>query len=78
MPNALRTQTFSESVIRGMTRLAQKHGAINLAQGFPAAGRARSGTCAGKSRNSVIASRTNWGTNRFTTVKGSSRNGSIA
>jgi len=35
MPNALRTQTFTESVIRGMTRLAQTHGAINLAQGFP-------------------------------------------
>jgi aminotransferase len=26
---------FTESVIREMTRLAQKHGAINLAQGFP-------------------------------------------
>jgi L-glutamine---4-(methylsulfanyl)-2-oxobutanoate aminotransferase len=26
---------FTESVIRGMTRLASKHGAINLAQGFP-------------------------------------------
>ncbi|HKS07708.1 MAG TPA: aminotransferase class I/II-fold pyridoxal phosphate-dependent enzyme [Gemmatimonadaceae bacterium] len=35
MPNAIRTQTFTESVIRGMTRLAQAHGAINLAQGFP-------------------------------------------
>ena len=35
MPNARRTHTFSESVIRGMTRLAQTHGAINLAQGFP-------------------------------------------
>lgn len=27
--------TFTESVIRGMTRLATEHGAINLAQGFP-------------------------------------------
>src|SRR3972149_97005 len=26
---------FTESVIREMTRLAQKHDAINLAQGFP-------------------------------------------
>jgi aspartate/methionine/tyrosine aminotransferase len=32
---ALRTATFSESVIREMTRVAQQHGAINLAQGFP-------------------------------------------
>jgi L-glutamine---4-(methylsulfanyl)-2-oxobutanoate aminotransferase len=30
-----RADTFTESVIREMTRLAQKHGAINLAQGFP-------------------------------------------
>ncbi len=35
MRTALRTHTFSESVIRGMTRLANEHGAINLAQGFP-------------------------------------------
>ena len=33
--NAHRTHTFSESVIRSMTRLANQHGAINLAQGFP-------------------------------------------
>src|SRR5690606_40267566 len=26
---------FTESVIREMTRLAQQHGAVNLAQGFP-------------------------------------------
>jgi aspartate/methionine/tyrosine aminotransferase len=32
---ARRTQSFTESVIRGMTRLASEHGAINLAQGFP-------------------------------------------
>jgi aspartate/methionine/tyrosine aminotransferase len=32
---ATRLAGFSESVIRGMTRLANKHGAINLAQGFP-------------------------------------------
>ncbi len=32
---AARTATFTESVIRGMTRLANSHGAINLAQGFP-------------------------------------------
>jgi aminotransferase len=35
MSTARRTHTFSESVIRGMTRLAAEHGAINLAQGFP-------------------------------------------
>ncbi len=32
---ARRTRTFTESVIRGMTRLAREHDAINLAQGFP-------------------------------------------
>jgi L-glutamine---4-(methylsulfanyl)-2-oxobutanoate aminotransferase len=32
---AARLQVFTESVIRGMTRLANRHGAINLAQGFP-------------------------------------------
>ena len=32
---ALRTEGFTESVIREMTRLAAAHGAINLAQGFP-------------------------------------------
>src|ERR1700677_1839828 len=32
---ATRLAKFSESVIRGMTRLANRHGAINLAQGFP-------------------------------------------
>jgi aminotransferase len=32
---ASRTQRFTESVIREMTRLADEHGAINLAQGFP-------------------------------------------
>jgi aspartate/methionine/tyrosine aminotransferase len=30
-----RTSTFTESVIREMTRVANQHGAINLAQGFP-------------------------------------------
>ncbi len=35
MPNARRTQTFSESVIREMSRVAQQYDAINLAQGFP-------------------------------------------
>lgn len=30
-----RTHTFTESVIRDMTRVAERHGAINLAQGFP-------------------------------------------
>jgi aminotransferase len=34
MPSA-RTATFTESVIREMTRVAHQHGAINLAQGFP-------------------------------------------
>ena len=31
---ARRTHGFTESVIRGMTRLANEHGAINLSQGF--------------------------------------------
>ncbi len=35
MHTATRTHSFTESVIRGMTRLASEHGAINLAQGFP-------------------------------------------
>lgn len=35
MTTARRTRTFTESVIRGMTRLADEHKAINLAQGFP-------------------------------------------
>jgi aminotransferase len=32
---ALRASTFTESVIREMTRVSNQHGAINLAQGFP-------------------------------------------
>ncbi len=32
---AQRTATFTESVIREMTRVAAQHGAMNLAQGFP-------------------------------------------
>ena len=32
---AKRASTFQESVIREMTRVANQHGAINLAQGFP-------------------------------------------
>lgn len=32
---ATRLAAFTESVIRGMTRLSNQHGAINLAQGFP-------------------------------------------
>ncbi len=35
MHTARRTRSFTESVIRGMTRLAAEHDAINLAQGFP-------------------------------------------
>src|SRR6059058_3256087 len=35
MHTAARTHGFTESVIRGMTRLANEHGAINLAQGLP-------------------------------------------
>jgi len=30
-----RTSVFTESLIREMTRVAQRHGAINLAQGYP-------------------------------------------
>src|SRR6266498_5041902 len=32
---AIRASTFTESVIREMTRVANQYGAINLAQGFP-------------------------------------------
>lgn len=32
---ALRTHSFTESVIREMTRVAREHDAVNLAQGFP-------------------------------------------
>jgi aspartate/methionine/tyrosine aminotransferase len=35
MRTAHRTHTFTESVIREMTRVANRYGAINLAQGFP-------------------------------------------
>ncbi|MEP6474572.1 MAG: aminotransferase class I/II-fold pyridoxal phosphate-dependent enzyme, partial [Gemmatimonadota bacterium] len=35
MHSALRTRSFGESVIRGMSRLAAQHQSINLAQGFP-------------------------------------------
>lgn len=35
MKPAHRAATFTESVIREMTRVARAHGAINLAQGFP-------------------------------------------
>jgi aminotransferase len=35
MPRAQRTLTFTESVIREMTRIAAQYDAINLAQGFP-------------------------------------------
>ena len=35
MLTARRTATFTESVIREMTRVANQHGAMNLAQGFP-------------------------------------------
>ena len=30
-----KASSFTESVIRDMTRLANQHGAINLGQGFP-------------------------------------------
>ena len=32
---ARRTHSFTESVIREMTRVAREHDAVNLAQGFP-------------------------------------------
>ena len=35
VPLASRADSFGESVIREMTRLALEHGAVNLAQGFP-------------------------------------------
>ena len=30
-----RTKDFTDSVIRRMTRIANKYGAVNLSQGFP-------------------------------------------
>ena len=30
-----KAESFTESVIREMTRLANQHGAVNLSQGFP-------------------------------------------
>ena len=30
-----RTETFTDSVIRRMTRISNKYGAVNLSQGFP-------------------------------------------
>jgi len=30
-----KAEQFTESVIREMTRLAMKHGAVNLSEGFP-------------------------------------------
>ena len=30
-----RTKTFTDSVIRRMTRIANEYGSINLSQGFP-------------------------------------------
>src|ERR1044071_7419287 len=36
MQAANRTRTFTESVIREMTRIASMYDAVNLAQGFPA------------------------------------------
>ncbi|MBQ8390251.1 MAG: aminotransferase, partial [Oscillibacter sp.] len=37
MPMSLsrRTETFTDSVIRRMTRISNKYGAVNLSQGFP-------------------------------------------
>lgn len=35
LPISNKSQQFTESVIREMTRLAMEHGAVNLAQGFP-------------------------------------------
>ncbi len=35
MKVSTKAESFTESVIRGMTRLATKHNAVNLAQGFP-------------------------------------------
>ncbi|HET9886920.1 MAG TPA: aminotransferase, partial [bacterium] len=32
---SMKSLAFTESVIREMTRLANRHGAVNLAQGFP-------------------------------------------
>lgn len=34
-PLSHRTETFTDSVIRRMTRISQKYGAVNLSQGFP-------------------------------------------
>ena len=34
-PLSQRTDTFTDSVIRRMTRISNKYGAVNLSQGFP-------------------------------------------
>ena len=34
-PLSARTATFTDSVIRRMTRVSLKYGAVNLSQGFP-------------------------------------------
>ena len=34
-PLSQRTATFTDSVIRRMTRISNKYGAVNLSQGFP-------------------------------------------
>ena len=34
-PLSYRTETFTDSVIRRMTRISNKYGAVNLSQGFP-------------------------------------------
>ncbi len=67
MHTARRTHGFTESVIRGMTRLANQHGAINLAQGFPnfAAPEVLKAEAARAIRDDVNQYAITWGSRRF-------------
>src|SRR5256712_236811 len=67
MHTARRTHSFTESVIRGMTRLASEHGAINLAQGcpnFPAPEYLKE-AAAGAMRDDVTQYAITWGAKRL-------------
>src|SRR5690349_12445097 len=70
MHTAGRTHGFTESVIRGMTRLATEHGAINLAQGFPnfAAPEVLKEAAARAIRDDVNQYAVTWGAQRLRTA----------
>jgi aminotransferase len=64
---ATRTHGFTESVIREMTRVANEHGAINLAQGFPdfAAPEILKEAACAAIRANINQYAVTWGTPRF-------------